>query len=313
MARQLSTVIATRNKQDYQRTEQIPAFHSALDAFQKLRKCEIELLNRSKNLEESLHDTKFRLHLLKEWNHVPGEVFEPACVRFLDSLSTVGARHIPPEDRNCPVCTQQYSSRASAFDETAARQLPCGHLVCAECLEKWFTPFTDEGQRHSCPHCRAVCFPKMASIDTLEGGQARLDAADWALQFRDVDVHADTLRMFIMVKINLFGYYVDGAAEEVKDALRNARTVCSLQRSEMNPKQRQDLQEVFIRQAVVRYLKLQHLLRSKPDGVNGPLGKEEHQRCILQTLATARSLGKPSTDDEDDGKETKDPRSHIAG
>ena len=153
----------------------------------------------------------------------------------------------------------------------------------------------------------------MASIDTLEGGQARSDAADWLLQFRDVDVHADTLRMIIMVKINLFGYHVDGAAEEVKDALRNARTVLSLQRSEMNPKQRQDLQEIFIRQAVVKYLKLQSLLRSKPDGVNGPHGKEEHQRCILQTLATACFLGKPSTDKEDDGKETKDPRSHIAG
>lgn len=50
--------------------------------------------------------------------------------------------------------------------------------MCNGCLFEWLCPF-DITNNNTCPHCRAVCFPKFEPGNTAEGIQARIDLVDW--------------------------------------------------------------------------------------------------------------------------------------
>lgn len=48
------------------------------------------------------------------------------------------------DDDQCVICYNAFRTRRHV------RRLPCGHLYCSKCIEKWVTT-----EKATCPHCRA--------------------------------------------------------------------------------------------------------------------------------------------------------------
>ena len=49
-----------------------------------------------------------------------------------------------PNDDQCVICCDAFRTRRHV------RRLPCGHLYCSKCIEKWVTT-----EKATCPSCRA--------------------------------------------------------------------------------------------------------------------------------------------------------------
>ena len=131
---------------------------------------------------------------------------QPSSIEYIMTLPVVETHQIPPEDRNCPVCQDEYRDELSR----AARQLACGktHLVCTSCLESWMDPL--EG-RNSCPYCRAVCF-EVPSKSTVEGCRARSRAFDWLLD-KGTNHTPGFLDQGRKAKLDILDWYHQKAAE----------------------------------------------------------------------------------------------------
>ena len=48
-------------------------------------------------------------------------------------------------DAECPICAEPF---------TEPRQVPCGHVYCVECLDKWVNLGDSQWPRLTCPTCR---------------------------------------------------------------------------------------------------------------------------------------------------------------
>ena len=53
----------------------------------------------------------------------------------------------------CPVCGEHLQE--DRHHPHGGRKLPCGHMMCTRCLEKWHTSCRDSWIRTTCPMCRA--------------------------------------------------------------------------------------------------------------------------------------------------------------
>ncbi len=117
----------------------------------------------------------------------------PAPIAFLKSLPSVDLAELPEDSRDCGICAQPMAPLGSLTGDVVedlndavneeAKRLPCSHVLGFKCLANWFDPL-ERSNNNTCPYCRAVCFPKFPTKDTLKGAQARLDAFDWHFQFR---------------------------------------------------------------------------------------------------------------------------------
>ena len=158
---------------------QLPKLYQALDAWENILNDEDRVganVNRESDFDEAVDH---RVPLLHEWKHPPRGIPQAPCFRFVFSLPLVSIARIPPEDRKCLICMEEYP------DEWRAYELPCGHRFCTSCIRPWLTPFEDV-DRNTCPHCRAELFTKLPDIETIQGLQARCDAFDWLLKHSEI-------------------------------------------------------------------------------------------------------------------------------
>lgn len=88
---------------------------------------------------------------------------------FLEELEPVNIWEIQPEDCDCDICTEDFTS-----DFHCPVRLPCNHIFGKSCIESWLRPYLSSkacsGQEipswgaNSCPKCRRVFFPEHQSF-----------------------------------------------------------------------------------------------------------------------------------------------------
>ena len=105
------------------------------------------------------------------------------------------------EDDSCPICTAEYDGY-----EHAAVRIRCRgrHLMCIECAENWFKPYTEGAQSNcnKCPFCRYKQFdfdepPQYVPVYfiTFEPGQDPDELIDYADYSSDAEIEEDYLAM----------------------------------------------------------------------------------------------------------------------
>lgn len=119
----------------------------------------------------------------------PFTIQTPVAFDFVLNLTPKDLHDLPEDGRHCPICRGPYHSLKAHEvnkDLEIATVLPCGHMFCDECLAKWLDPLQPENN-NSCPMCRAVLFPKLHDICTLDGLQDRWNLIDWSDEYLDDD------------------------------------------------------------------------------------------------------------------------------
>ena len=108
---------------------------------------------------------------------------------FLEELKPVDAADIEPEDCNCAICAETFTT-----DSHRAVRLPCNHIFGKTCIEQWLRPYAslimmpeDESRErglslgaNTCPQCRRVFFPEQRAIDNLANIDMRIKFWDMA-------------------------------------------------------------------------------------------------------------------------------------
>ena len=249
-------------------------------------------------------DIELVLSLLDERGFTRRVVQEPPSLKFIASCPTIGLRRIPAAERTCPVCANAYVSRSSNADLTVKletsvpRKLPCNHIICAKCVDSWFSPFTDQ-PRNTCPFCRHVCFPPTAPEDTAEGLQSRSDLVDLLIDAGQVQLTDDDKVMTHRLKIDLLLAYNRAAAQECEDWLRASRSFLRAEELRIDwmsqnqhlvlPQEQSDMHEFFLRCAVIQFMRLELVFRTLSPENQAEIGPKE-DRELLDSLAEARRI-----------------------
>ena len=276
----------------------IPEFFRALDTYASLRDFERSFDN-DKYADEPI------IPPVDAWVHKPQPLEEPGSWTLLDSLPAIGLRRIPKEDRACLICTNDFTGAMdSAGWAPVARKLPCGHLFCQPCLERWFSN-RNLSQNNTCPTCRRVCFELTPAVDTLDGLQANSDLADLLILAGhewDEREKSDAL----WVKKTLLRHYAHAAMGQINTEIRSSdvyrRTgwppiimkLASPDRAwDPNTFLEDEVplfQEYMLRKAMCQYLIIQVARRKAQDEAGENEDIEDLMRQVLLPLRFARSL-----------------------
>ena len=129
---------------------------------------------------------------------------------FLEDLRPVEIEDLEPEDRRCPICSEEYTRNLHR-----AVRMPCKHCFGEPCIRTWLSPFlpwSPEAENpfqrearppgaNTCPSCRRVCFPRQQVADCLPEIDARIRLWDYvyaqagiALSERERRAREDLLR-----------------------------------------------------------------------------------------------------------------------
>lgn len=101
---------------------------------------------------------RFRLTLTEitnacAWALGPACAERAAILSFLRSLRKVNPKSLgaEPHDQDCPICLNEYGTVSQTDTPT---QMPCGHIMGAECIEEWLKV------SETCPQCRRRVFTR---------------------------------------------------------------------------------------------------------------------------------------------------------
>lgn len=111
---------------------------------------------------------------------------------FLNELEPVNIEDIKPEDCNCHICTEAFTTVSHR-----AVRLPCNHIFGKACIEKWLRPYAslvvmeeDESREralslgaNTCPLCRRAFFPRQTVVDNLTVIEMRIKYWDMAYEY----------------------------------------------------------------------------------------------------------------------------------
>lgn len=92
-------------------------------------------------LEELLNATLHSDDVAPAVAHVPAAV----CDELAPRQRFNAYEHLKSDSCQCSICLDTYTPRTRRY----VRQLPCGHVFCASCIEKWMTT-----RSATCPTCR---------------------------------------------------------------------------------------------------------------------------------------------------------------
>ncbi|KAL2040374.1 hypothetical protein N7G274_006817 [Stereocaulon virgatum] len=109
----------------------------------------------------------------------------PNAIKFLSSLDFVIIDGMEEDDRQCPICTDDY---LGGEDSEAPVKLDCGHVFGHICLEKWLCPYDFEPKR-TCPMCRAILFDedRYPSYDASDNSREPLAVMEETISEDDAD------------------------------------------------------------------------------------------------------------------------------
>lgn len=101
---------------------------------------------------------RFRM-TLSEITNACAWALDPACAEraaiffFVGSLPQIDRKSLgpEPEDQDCSICLSGYGTVSRTDTPT---QMPCGHIMGAECIEKWLKV------SETCPQCRRRVFTR---------------------------------------------------------------------------------------------------------------------------------------------------------
>ncbi|KAM0798104.1 hypothetical protein BDR22DRAFT_964879 [Usnea florida] len=82
---------------------------------------------------------------------------------FLSAQPTVHSSNIPEDARLCPICQEPFFS--GSLSSERAVELPCHHIMGADCLATWLK------EHNTCPMCRSTFFEKPAVMSSMTGPQ----------------------------------------------------------------------------------------------------------------------------------------------
>ena len=86
-------------------------------------------------------------------------------------------------DAECPICAEPF---------TEPRQLPCGHVYCVECLDKWMNLGDGQWPRLTCPTCR-----EQFQLPDGGGGVVDLPLPDFDEDAADDDVDLSSFELVV--------------------------------------------------------------------------------------------------------------------
>ncbi len=154
-------------------------------------------------------------HQLEPYAPVP----PPAAVHFVSSLSPVDLADIPEDDRVCCICAKPYHTlvdqKLDGRKEVALSLSCCRNVVGNLCLFEWLDPRAP-ANNVSCAFCRAKCFEKFAHLRTIEGLQARVDLADWAIQTQPQKALPETKEGSWRAKTLIAKHWLGEACQELE-------------------------------------------------------------------------------------------------
>lgn len=110
---------------------------------------------------------------------------------FHEELKPVNTAEIEPEDCNCAICTENFTT-----DSHCAVRLPCNHIFGRPCIEHWLRPYAtlrvtvEQPSQlramslgaNTCPQCRREFFPPQRAIDSLSNIEKRIKFWDMAYE-----------------------------------------------------------------------------------------------------------------------------------
>jgi len=106
------------------------------------------------------------------------QVSEESCTS--PNTMSVSDRRNPSYEAECPICAEPF---------VEARQLPCEHVYCLECLERWVSDELDQPAPLTCPTCRE-------QFQLPENGVQELPApVSRELDFDDEDLEIGSFEM----------------------------------------------------------------------------------------------------------------------
>ena len=268
----LKAALVVRDNHDHitMKTKE-PNFLHALEAWDRL--CEFEELA---GLQEDEHvDNNDReLMMIREWDYALHEPQPPPALAYLDSIRRIAWKTVPEDKDECGICQSKYS------DTVTPRQLVCKHLFCSDCIQQWLSPA--QAGRNTCPACRKVQFPEIPSPDSLEALEVVCDMQDFMVEQGEVPAHPDSV---LCNKTDLLTHYVEMAGlalnrevKHIEDKGSN-KTIASL-----SLKHKLRYQELFLRQAMIQFLKIECKKR-KPLGGDAFVQRLARNRDEMSRLA----------------------------
>lgn len=243
--RGLKSVLRAREKHDHEEILTAePNFLHALEAWYRLSEFE-ELAS----LQGDDHvDIKGRhLMMIREWAYTPPKPEPPPGLAYLESIPRVAWTTVPEDKDECGICQSKYS------DTVTPRQLVCKHLFCSPCIRQWLSPA--QTGRNTCPACRKVQFAEMPSPDSLETLEVVCDMQHYMVKAGEVPAHPTSV---LRNKTELLTHYVEMAGLALRHEARHVREQESYKpMAALSMKKKLNSQELFLRQAMIYFLKIE--------------------------------------------------------
>ena len=248
-----------------------PNFLRALEAWDKL--CEFEELAGLEG-DEHVDSNDRELMTLREWEYLLHKPQPPPASVYLESIPRIAWQSVPDDKDECGICQAKYS------DTVTPRQLVCKHLFCETCIRQWLSPA--QAASNTCPACRKVQFPEIPPPDSIEALEVVCDMQDFMVDAGEVPAHPGSV---LCNKTDLLTYYVEMAGLALRREVKpiedkgGNRTMVSL-----SMKQKLKYQELFLRQAMIQFLKIECRKR-KPLGTGDFAQRLARNRDEMRRLA----------------------------
>lgn len=103
-------------------------------------------------------------NLMDEINRTTSGLSNNKAETFLRSLPLVLAVDLPDNNRDCPICMEEYVT--SEHYEPPVR-LPCDHVFGKDCLRSWLQSSVLNRNNNTCPICRSVLYNRDILADQI--------------------------------------------------------------------------------------------------------------------------------------------------
>ncbi|MDI1487000.1 MAG: hypothetical protein OHK93_006262 [Ramalina farinacea] len=249
-----------------------PNFLHALEAWDRL--CVFEDLAGLQG-DEHVNSNDRELLMIREWEYPLHKPQPPPALAYLESLPRIAWATVPEDKDECGICQSKYS------DTVTPRRLVCKHLFCSHCIQQWLSPA--QAARNSCPACRKVQFSEIPPPDSLETLEVVCDMQDYMVDAGEVPANSTSV---LCNKTDLLTCYVEMAAFALNGEVKHMKDKgCNKPMASLSIKKKLKYQELFLRQAMIYFLKMECAKRK-------PLGGEDFVQRLARNQSEMGRLAK---------------------